>query len=319
MSKSLVSATSNLARAEYGMIQTENLTKIYNGKAAVDGLNLTVGEGEIFGFLGPNGAGKSTTILMLTGMIEPTAGRCLVNGTEVAKDPLAVKRIIGYLPEDVGFYGNLTAEQNLDYFARFYGMDAGERSERIAELLNLVHLDGVTQKAGEYSRGMKQRLGLAQALINDPAVLFLDEPTANLDPEGVREYRDLVLALAAEGKTIFVSSHILSEVRAVCRTVGLLAKGKLVAQGTLEEVARTLASPDGDTVRIVIETRERLPDLDDPEIIDIERNGNRAVIRATTDIRDRLAATLLEQGLHVREMRLEEPDIEDIFMAVYQR
>ena len=319
MSKSLVSATSNLARAEYGMIQTENLTKIYNGKAAVDGLNLTVGEGEIFGFLGPNGAGKSTTILMLTGMIEPTDGRCLVDGIEVAKDPLAVKKIIGYLPEDVGFYGNLTAEQNLDYFARFYGMDAGERSERIAELLNLVHLDGVTQKAGEYSRGMKQRLGLAQALINDPAVLFLDEPTANLDPEGVREYRDLVLALAAEGKTIFVSSHILSEVRAVCRTVGLLAKGKLVAQGTLEEVARTLASPDGDTVRIVIETRERLPDLDDPEIIDIERNGNRAVIRATTDIRDRLAATLLEQGLHVREMRLEEPDIEDIFMAVYQR
>jgi len=301
------------------MIQTENLTKIYNGKTAVDGLDLTVGEGEIFGFLGPNGAGKSTTILMLTGMIEPTDGRCLVDGIEVAKDPLAVKKIIGYLPEDVGFYGNLTAEQNLDYFARFYGMDAKERKTRIAELLDLVHLDGVTQKAGEYSRGMKQRLGLAQALINDPRVLFLDEPTANLDPEGVREYRELVEHLAAEGKTIFVSSHILSEVREVCRTVGLLAKGKLVAQGTLGEVARTLAPSDGDTVRIVVETRERLPDLDDPEIIDIERNGNRAVVRATTDIRDRLAASLFEQGLHVREMRVEEPDIEDVFMAIYRR
>src|SRR5690606_16316634 len=139
-----------------------------------------------------------------------------VDGIEVAKDPLAVKKIIGYLPEDVGFYGNLTAEQNLDYFARFYGMDAKERKTRIAELLELVHLDGVTQKAGEYSRGMKQRLGLAQALINDPKVLFLDEPTANLDPEAVAEYRDLVHRLAREGKTIFVSSHILSEVTQVC-------------------------------------------------------------------------------------------------------
>lgn len=301
------------------MIRTENLTKVYNGKAAVDGLDLEVGEGDIFGFLGPNGAGKSTTILMLTGMIEPTGGRCLVDGIEVAKDPLKVKEIIGYLPEDVGFYGNMTGEQNLDYFARFYGMDARKRKERIAELLALVHLDGVTQKAGEYSRGMKQRLGLAQALINDPKVLFFDEPTANLDPEGVREYRELVLALAGEGKTVFVSSHILSEVREVCRTVGLLARGKLVAQGTLEEVARTLASPDGDTVRIVVETRERLPALEDPDIIAIERSGNRAVVRAKTDIRDRLTETLFSQGLHVREMRVEEPEIEDVFMAAYRR
>ena len=300
------------------MIRTENLTKVYNGKPAVDGLNLEVGEGEIFGFLGPNGAGKSTTILMLTGMIEPTAGRCFVDGIEVANDPLAVKRIIGYLPEDVGFYGNLTGEQNLDYFARFYDMNAADRKERIAEILRLVHLDGVTQKAGEYSRGMKQRLGLAQALINDPKVLFLDEPTANLDPEGVREYRDLVTRLAGEGKTVFVSSHILSEVRAVCRTVGLLAAGRLVAQGTIDEVARTLASPGGETFRIVVETTEDLPDLSDPDIIEFERDGNRAVIQAKSDIRERLAAAIAEEGLHIREIRLEEPSIEDAFMALYR-
>jgi ABC-2 type transport system ATP-binding protein len=300
------------------MIRTENLTKVYNGKPAVDGLNLEIGEGEIFGFLGPNGAGKSTTILMLTGMIEPTAGRCFVDGIEVANDPLAVKRIIGYLPEDVGFYGNLTGEQNLDYFARFYDMNAADRKERIAEILRLVHLDGVTQKAGEYSRGMKQRLGLAQALINDPKVLFLDEPTANLDPEGVREYRDLVTRLAGEGKTVFVSSHILSEVRAVCRTVGLLAAGRLVAQGTIDEVARTLASPGGETFRIVVETAEDLPDLSDPDIIEFERDGNRAVIQAKSDIRERLAAAIAEEGLHIREIRLEEPSIEDAFMALYR-
>jgi len=300
------------------MIRTENLTKVYNGKPAVDGLNLEIGEGEIFGFLGPNGAGKSTTILMLTGMIEPTAGRCFVDGIEVANDPLAVKRIIGCLPEDVGFYGNLTGEQNLDYFARFYDMNAADRKERIDELLRLVHLDGVTQKAGEYSRGMKQRLGLAQALINDPKVLFLDEPTANLDPEGVREYRDLVTRLAGEGKTVFVSSHILSEVRAVCRTVGLLAAGRLVAQGTIDEVARTLASPGGETFRIVVETAEDLPDLSDPDIIEFERDGNRAVIQAKSDIRERLAAAIAEEGLHIREIRLEEPSIEDAFMALYR-
>ena len=300
------------------MIRTENLTKVYNGKPAVDGLNLEVGEGEIFGFLGPNGAGKSTTILMLTGMIEPTAGRCFVDGIEVANDPLAVKKIIGYLPEDVGFYGNLTGEQNLDYFARFYDMNAADRKERIDELLRLVHLDGVTQKAGEYSRGMKQRLGLAQALINDPKVLFLDEPTANLDPEGVREYRDLVTRLAGEGKTVFVSSHILSEVRAVCRTVGLLAAGRLVAQGTIDEVARTLASPGGETFRIVVETAEDLPDLSDPDIIEFERDGNRAIIQAKSDIRERLAAAIAEEGLHIREIRLEEPSIEDAFMALYR-
>ncbi len=300
------------------MIRTENLTKVYNGKPAVDGLNLEIGEGEIFGFLGPNGAGKSTTILMLTGMIEPTAGRCFVDGIEVANDPLAVKRIIGYLPEDVGFYGNLTGEQNLDYFARFYDMNAADRKERIDELLRLVHLDGVTQKAGEYSRGMKQRLGLAQALINDPKVLFLDEPTANLDPEGVREYRDLVTRLAGEGKTVFVSSHILSEVRAVCRTVGLLAAGRLVAQGTIDEVARTLASPGGETFRIVVETAEDLPDLSDPDIVGFERDGNRAIIQAKSDIRERLAAAIAEEGLHIREIRLEEPDIEDAFMALYR-
>jgi ABC-2 type transport system ATP-binding protein len=300
------------------MIRTENLTKVYNGKPAVNGLNLEIGEGEIFGFLGPNGAGKSTTILMLTGMIEPTAGRCFVDGIEVANDPLAVKRIIGCLPEDVGFYGNLTGEQNLDYFARFYDMNAADRKERIDELLRLVHLDGVTQKAGEYSRGMKQRLGLAQALINDPKVLFLDEPTANLDPEGVREYRDLVTRLAGEGKTVFVSSHILSEVRAVCRTVGLLAAGRLVAQGTIDEVARTLASPGGETFRIVVETAEDLPDLSDPDIIEFERDGNRAIIQAKSDIRERLAAAIAEEGLHIREIRLEEPDIEDAFMALYR-
>ncbi|KUG18949.1 MAG: ABC transporter ATP-binding protein [Methanomicrobiaceae archaeon] len=301
------------------MIRTENLTKVYNGIKAVDTLNLTVDRGEIFGFLGPNGAGKSTTMLMLVGMIEPTSGACTINGIGTTEAPLAVKEIIGYLPEDVGFYGSLTAEENLDYFARFYGMDAAERRERIATLLELVHLDGVTQKAGEFSRGMKQRLGLAQALLNDPLVLFLDEPTSNLDPEGVLEYRELIARLAREGKTVFVSSHILSEVRQVCTSVGIIAQGRLVANGTLEEVRRELTRADADTVTIILETKEPLPPLDLPGVVSIEQNGNRAAIEASSDIRDGIASLLRERDMTVRELRLLEPTLEDIFLSAYRR
>lgn len=161
------------------MIKTENLTKEYNGNCVVDHLNMEIKEGEVFGFLGgPNGgAGKTTTILMLTGMIEPTAGICLIDGIDVARNPLKAKEVIGYLPEDVGFYGNMTGKQNLDYL-QIYGISPDGREERTDYLLELVRLNGVTQTVGGYSRGMNQRLGLAQALLNDPKVVILDEPTA---------------------------------------------------------------------------------------------------------------------------------------------
>ncbi|MDI6719601.1 MAG: ABC transporter ATP-binding protein [Methanomicrobiales archaeon] len=300
------------------MIQTQNLTKVYNGKRAVDALNLEVAKGEIFGFLGPNGAGKSTTILMLVGMIEPTEGSCHINGIEVATNPIQVKEIVGYLPEDVGFYGNMTAEQNLDYFARFYRMDAGERKKRIRELLELVHLDGVTQKAGEYSRGMKQRLGLAQALLNDPLVLFLDEPTANLDPEAIAEYRDLVHRLSREGKTIFVSSHILSEVTQVCTTIGILRKGRLIAQGTLEEVKTALDRSGTESVKIYVETAGPIPEIAHADILNAEYDGHWAVIESRSDIRDAVAASLHESGARIRELKRVRPSLEEVFLSVYR-
>jgi len=193
---------------------------------------------------------------MLVGMIEPTEGKCIINDIEVARNPLKVKELIGYLPENVGFYGNMTAEQNLDYFARFYAtMDANKRKKRIEELLELVQLDGVSQKVGGYSRGMTQRLGLAKTLLNDPEVLFLDEPTANLDPEGVFQYRELIKQLSDEGKTIFVSSHILSEV----------------------------------------------------------------IIEAKSDLRNYISSRLFEKGVKVKEMWVEEPTLEDVFMSAYRR
>jgi len=300
------------------LITTEKLTKLYNGKRAVDGLDLQVPKGEVFGFLGPNGAGKSTTILMLVGMIEPTEGTCAINGIEVARNPLKVKEIVGYLPEDVGFYGTMTAEQNLDYFARFYPMTSEERGARIGELLELVHLDGVGQKAGEYSRGMKQRLGLAQALLNDPMVLFLDEPTANLDPEAVAEYRELIHRLAREGKTIFVSSHILSEVTQVCTTIGILKKGRLVAKGMLDEVKTALLSSSPRTVTIYVEATGPVPAIEHADIVSIELDGTGAVIESRSDIRDFISASFLRQGIGIREMRKAEPTLEEVFLSVYR-
>ena len=304
------------------MIKTENLTKVYNGNKAVDSLNLEIAEGDVFGFLGPNGAGKSTTILMLVGMIEPTEGKCIINDIEVARNPLKVKEIIGYLPEDVGFYGDMTAEQNLDYFARFYAtMDASERKKRIDELLELVQLASVSQKVGGYSRGMNQRLGLARALLNDPEVLFLDEPTANLDPEGVFQYRELIKQLSDEGKTIFVSSHILAEVSKVCNTIGIISKGTLIARGTLEELKNEFCRVGTENQRIIVETIEPLPEIEHEDIISAEysETKRKVIIEAKSDLRDYVSSRLFEKGVKIKEMRMEEPTLEDVFLSVYRR
>jgi ABC-2 type transport system ATP-binding protein len=301
------------------MIKTENLTKAYNGKKAVDSLNLEIAESDIFGFLGPNGAGKSTTILMLVGLIEPTGGKCIINDIEVARNPLKVKEIIGYLPENVGFYGNMTAEQNLDYFARFYAtMDANEREKRIEELLELVQLASVSQKVGGYSRGMTQRLGLAQALLNNPEVIFLDEPTTNLDPEGVLQIRQTLKKLSDEGKTIFFSSHILAEVAQVCKTIGIISNGTLIERGILEEIKRKLDVRK--TVKIIVETlNEDMPKIEHENIINMEHKGRRAIIEAKSDIREYISRYLLEDNIGIKELRIEESTLEDVFMeSVYK-
>ena len=299
------------------MIKTENLTKVYNGTKAVNGLNLEIAEGDIFGFLGPNGAGKSTTILMLVGMIEPTEGKCIINDIEVARNPLKVKEIIGYLPENVGFYGNMTAEQNLDYFARFYVMDANERKKRTGELLELVQLASVSQKVGGYSRGMTQRLGLAQALLNNPVVIFLDEPTSNLDPEGVLQIRQTLKKLSDDGKTIFFSSHILAEVAQVCNTIGIISNGTLIERGTLDEVKTKLDVRK--TVKIIVEATEDMPKIEHENIINVEYKGRKAIIEAKSDIREYISMYLLENNIGIKELRIEEPTLEDVFMeSVYK-
>jgi len=302
------------------MIQLEHLTKEYNGVRAVNDLTADIPDGEIFGLLGPNGAGKSTTILMLVGLIEPTAGRCLIAGLDVAREPLKVKQQIGYMPEDVGFYATLSASENLSYFGKLYGMGPKECRERSGDLLHLVGLDGVTKDVGGYSKGMRQRLGLAKALLNDPKVIILDEPTANLDPQGVADYRRIIKGVAKEGKTVVVSSHILEEVSRVSTMIGILSAGRLVAQGSWKDLARDLSTKAGAEVTLLIETRDPLPEIVHPDIVsaDYERDRYRAVIVARSDIRDSIAESLALQGIRLRGLSREGLTLEETFLSYYQ-
>lgn len=302
------------------MIEIEHLSKVYNGVYAVDDLTTTIPDGEIYGLLGPNGAGKSTTILMLIGLIEPTAGRCVINGMEVAKNPVAVKKKIGYMPEDVGFYASMNAEENLAYFGRLYQMDRERRAHRIPEVIRLAGLDGVTKNVGQYSKGMRQRLGLAKALLNEPSVVILDEPTANLDPQGVTDYRRIIRKTADEGTTVLVCSHILEEVSRVCTSVGILAKGKLVAQGAWRDLAAGLEAGRGGNITITVETRDPLPDLVHADIITASITPDRrsATITAAADIRDDISNLLVEQGIRVRSLARQGLSIEETFLSYYQ-
>jgi ABC-2 type transport system ATP-binding protein len=222
------------------VIQTEALTKTYNGQAAVDGLTFNVKEGEIFGFLGPNGAGKTTTLLMLLGLTEPTSGKVRVLDLDPTRDPVKVKRMIGYLQENMGFYGDLNARQMLEFVADLNALTAEVADERIDAALQTVGLDAEAQKKiGAYSRGMRQRLGIAELLIKDPKIAFLDEPTLGLDPDATNRMIELIERLCHEKKmTVLLSSHMLHQVQKICHRVGIMIKGKMVSQGPMEQLAK---------------------------------------------------------------------------------
>jgi ABC-2 type transport system ATP-binding protein len=222
------------------VIETQGLTRRYGRFTAVDRLTFQVSEGEVFGFLGPNGAGKTTTLLMLLGLTEPTAGRARVLGYDPVRQPLEIKRQVGYLPENVGFYDDMTARENLDFVARLNRLPAGGTREAIATALGQVGLGDVGEKqVGQFSRGMRQRLGLAELLIKNPRLVFLDEPTLGLDPDGINKILDLILSLSHDrGITVVLSSHLLDQVQRTCDRIGIMKQGRMVALGTIDELAR---------------------------------------------------------------------------------
>lgn len=222
------------------VIETKELSKYYGPQAAVDSLTLQVQEGEIFGFLGPNGAGKTTTILMLLGLTEPSKGEARVCGFNPIREPLKVKRLVGYLPENMGFYRDMTARENLLYVARLNKIPNHDSSQKIVEALEIVGLSQEAEKkVGAFSRGMSQRLGIAEVLIKDPKICFLDEPTMGLDPDGAIRMIELIQSLSRDRKiTMLISSHNLDQVQRISHRVGIMIKGKLVAMGPMADLAK---------------------------------------------------------------------------------
>ena len=304
------------------VIEADNLTKTYNGFTAVDRLTIRVAEGEIYGFLGPNGAGKTTTILMLLGLTEPTSGIARVCGYNSSREPLKVKNITGYLPENLGFYEDLTAAENLRYIARLNNIAEERIPGRISELLLTVGLPRTAdQKVETFSRGMKQRLGIAGVLIKEPSLIILDEPTAGLDPEGASSVLDLIVRLSQDQKiTVLLSSHLLHQVQKICHRVGILSKGRLVAEGPVAQLETQLHTEGLLRVEIeLVEADSRLVDsLQQIEgVAAVEGLKNSLVVTCERDIRPQLARNIIENGGSLVQMNMPGHGLEEIYLRYF--
>jgi ABC-2 type transport system ATP-binding protein len=301
------------------LIEAHGLTKTYGQTKAVDGIDLTVSRGEVYGLLGPNGAGKTTTILMLLGLTAPVAGTVSVCGLDPARNPLSVKRQVGYLPDAVGFYDTLTGRENLRYTARLNELEPGETERRIDQLLEQVGLtDDADRPVGEYSRGMQQRLGVADALMKDPLVVILDEPTAAIDPEGSAAMQRLISHLAHEEKrAVLLSSHLLTQVQQLCDRLAIFVAGRIIAEGSSTELAATLA--DGRArFEIVadVPASEVTDALGEAGISDVETRAagvNRWNVTLPADASDRLLPALIRGGVPLREVRDLGSDLTEIY------
>ncbi|MFZ0013032.1 MAG: ABC transporter ATP-binding protein [Acidimicrobiia bacterium] len=299
------------------LIEVRGLVKHYGERTALDGVDLEVWPGEVFGLLGPNGAGKTTTILTLLGLTEPNAGTVRVCGLDPARDALAVKRRSGYLPDTVGFYDKLTARQNLRYTARLNEIESDAAEERISELLETVGLgsDGDTE-VGSFSRGMRQRLGVADAILKDPDVVILDEPTSSIDPAGVVEILELISGLAhSDGRAVLLSSHLLNQVQEVCDRVGIFVAGRIVAQGSPDDLAGDLG---GGGVVYELRTDAAEDDLRQALAADVELTDmGRGRWRLTLDDADMSAVmrALVQSNVPVRQIR----DLGSNLDVIYRR
>lgn len=241
------------------MIRFENLTKIYRGIKAVDGLNLQIPQGTIFGFIGPNGAGKTTTIKMMAGVLRPTRGRIYINGLDIAKEPSTVKGIIGFIPDRPFLYEKLSGLEFLRFKAGLYGMKGDSLDGRISDLLNLFELsDWGNELIESYSHGMKQRLIIAASMIHEPKVIIVDEPMVGLDPRGAKLVKEMFRDWAGKGATVFMSTHTLALAQEVCQQVAIVDKGRIVASGTSEDLRRQ-AGIEGDLERIFLKITGGVP------------------------------------------------------------
>ena len=304
------------------VLETGGLTKHYGDFVAVDNLDLTVHQGEVFGLLGPNGAGKTTTILMLLGLTEATSGTVQVLGFDPARQPLSVKARTGYLPDQVGFYDGLTARENLAYIARLNGLRRDDADQRMDAVLAQVGLDEVTNKrVGAFSRGMRQRLGVAEVLLKQPQLIIMDEPTLGLDPEAAHEFLDLIRHLKTEGITMLLSSHLLYQVQAVCDRVGLFHQGRMVLEGTVKELAQQVL---GGAYRIylVANSTDKLEDTfrQLSGVVDVKRSGpDEYELETQSDLRAEAARAVIEAGGKLLSLNAEMPGLDEIYARYFKQ
>jgi len=305
------------------MIEVHNLTKRYGRFVALDRISFRAHQGEIVGFLGPNGAGKTTTMRILTTLLAPTRGTAWVVGYSVTAQPREVRRVIGYMPDFFGIYGDMKVWEYLDFFAACYEVPRSKRTRLIGDLLALVDLAHRRDDLVEHlSRGMRQRLSLARTLIHDPQVLILDEPASGLDPRARIEVREQLVELARMGKTIFFSSHILADVAEICTHLGIIEKGRLVAQGTVSEVRHQLLPTREITVTLLgdaARAKEALQHVEGVEALyDLPAEGERQRLRVAFSGDDvgvsALLRALVERGVQVVHFSEEKHDLEAMFM-----
>lgn len=305
------------------VVEARDIVKKYGDFKAVDGISFHVAQGEIFGLLGPNGAGKTTTILMLLGMTEPTAGEIKVCGYDPNKEPLKVKRIAGYLPENVGFYEDMTARENLLYLARLNGIPDDVALKKIDDILETVGLSDVRDKfTGTYSKGMRQRLGLASVLIKDPKLVILDEPTTGIDPEGTEQVLSLIYKMSKEmGVSILLSSHLLYQVQQICDRVGIMFKGKMVAMGSIEEIGRQALGEREGIMKLSYEyiNEEALDRLDEIEGIVEKRIDNHSIIlKFNEDKKLDIVREVVMRGFLPIEVKGREYSLEEIYIRYFR-
>jgi ABC-2 type transport system ATP-binding protein len=301
------------------LITVENLTKKFGDTTAVEGLTFQVNEGEVFGFLGPNGAGKTTTLRILCCLISKTSGEAKIAGYNISKTPdtLQIRKMIGLLPDNVGLYNDLTATENLDFYGKMYEYPEKSRKENIERFLKMLELwDKKDDRVGTFSKGMKQKLALARALIHEPKILFMDEPTANLDPESSKTVRDFILQLKKQGRTIFLNTHNLDEAQRICDRIGII-KTKLLTVGSPETLRESLTGPKT-VVRLANVTETIVKALKELIPNKIEVSGNQLIIEVVNPDKENPAiiAAVTSAGGQVREVTQLVPTLEDVYLQI---
>jgi len=302
------------------MIETNQLTKVYGKTTVVDNVNLKIDEGQIFGFLGPNGAGKTTTILMLLGLTNPTSGTALISGFNSTREALKVKRITGYIPEKVGFYDDVSARYNLMYTANLNDIFGQKADQAVNKALEEVGLkDRADDIVGHFSKGMKQRLAIADILVKQPKVAFLDEPTSGIDPAGISQILDLIKNIAKNNQmTIVMSSHQLSQIQRICSHVGIMSKGHLISSGSIEQLSKQAGD---DKVIIEIQLAEITQSIIEaikatPGVINLQSESNALIVTCKEDLRREISKIISDKGGLITQMKLQSYALEDVYMKI---